>query len=193
MGTSTAREAWRLIGELVFSGEMTERMVRASAEAGVSPGHLKSMFHLEPGNGVPMRNLAEHWRCDASYVTSVADALEERGFARRLPHPSDRRIKMIALTEEGVAARERAYELLFEPPASLSALTPAELRQLRDLLRKIAEADPTLDRAHSSVFGGRHARSREHVGVQPPVGVRAYHDELDAADEPRPNSELSIT
>ncbi len=174
-----AREAWRLIGELIFGGEMTERMVRASAEAGISPGHLKSMFHLEPGNGVPMRDLAEHWRCDASYVTSVADALEDRGFARRLPHPSDRRIKMIALTEEGVAARERAYELLFEPPASMSALTPAEQRQLRDLLRKIADADPTLDRAHGSPFGARHVRSRDPGGMQSPVEVRAYHEELD--------------
>ncbi len=193
MATSAGREAWRLVYEVLFSGETAARMAKASAEAGLSPGHLKSMFHLEPGDGVPLRDLAEHWRCDASYVTSVADALEEAGFARRLPHPSDRRIKMLALTDEGLAARERAYELLFEPPSSMSALTPAEQRQLRDLLRKVADADPGIEHAHSSPFERGRARSRSHSGVQPPVEVRAHHDELDPADESRPNSELSIT
>jgi DNA-binding MarR family transcriptional regulator len=156
---SADREAWRLLYELVFRGETAQRLMSAATQLDLAPGHLKSMFHLEPGEGVPMRDLADVWKCDASYVTSVADALEERGYVRRLPHPSDRRIKMLALTEEGVAARDRAYEVIFEPPASFRALSPVEHRQLRDLLRKITDADPQLTRDRGGMVAATHARS----------------------------------
>ncbi|MDQ4004736.1 MAG: MarR family transcriptional regulator [Actinomycetota bacterium] len=97
-----------------------------------------------------MRELAEHWRCDASYVTSVTDQLEERGLVRRLPHATDRRIKMIVLTEEGATVRERAFQLLTAPPLPFDILTPSEQRQLRDLLRKVsAGARDTAPRAVS--------------------------------------------
>jgi DNA-binding MarR family transcriptional regulator len=119
-------------------------MAEASAAVGISPGLLKTLFHLEPGEGVPMRELVDYWRCDASYVTSLADALETRGLVERRPHPTDRRVKMIVLTPEGVAARQRALGILYQPPPSFGALTPAEQRQLRDLLRKVASADSQL-------------------------------------------------
>jgi DNA-binding MarR family transcriptional regulator len=150
VNTRAGREAWRTIFELIFDGEAHTRMTEASAAVGVSPGLLKTLFHLEPGEGLPMRDLADHWRCDASYVTNLADALEERGLTERRPHPTDRRVKMIALTEEGIAARKRAFEVLHEPPSSFSALTAAEQRQLRDLLRKVADADAELARGRAA-------------------------------------------
>jgi DNA-binding MarR family transcriptional regulator len=142
--TQAGKEAWRAMFEMIFSRRTQERMGEACAAAGVSRGLLKTLLHLEPGTGVPMRDLADHWGCDASYVTSMADALEERGLAERRPHPSDRRIKMIALTDEGRGARERAFALLYEPPPAFGALTGAEQRELRDLLRKVMAADPEL-------------------------------------------------
>jgi DNA-binding MarR family transcriptional regulator len=141
MSSTAGREAWRTIFRLLFDGEIHDRMGRACSAAGISPGMMKTLFRLQPGEAVPMRDLAGYWGCDASYVTSLVDALEERGLAERRPHPTDRRVKMIVLTEEGIAARERAFEVLYEPPASFSALTSAEQRQLRDLLRKVADAD----------------------------------------------------
>lgn len=153
MNTRAGREAWRTIFALLFDGQAHGRLSEASAAAGVSPGLLKLLFHLEPGEGIPMRDLADHWRCDASYVTSLTDALEERGLAARRPHPTDRRVKMIALTEKGAATRKVALELLHEPPPSFAALTAAEQRQLRDLLRKVADADPELTRSRMTAAG----------------------------------------
>ncbi len=147
MRTKAAREAWRTIFDLLFRGEAHNRFTDAAAAVGVSPGVLKSLFHLEPGQGIPMRDLADHWRCDASYVTSVTDVLEERGLARRWPHPTDRRVKMIVLTDAGAAARKRAFDLLYDPPAAFGALTVVEQRQLRDLLAKVASADTGLTSA----------------------------------------------
>jgi MarR family transcriptional regulator, organic hydroperoxide resistance regulator len=145
--------------ELIFSRHTQARMGEACAAAGVSRGLLKTLIHLEPGVGVPMRDLADHWGCDASYVTSMTDALEERGLAERLPHPSDRRIKMIALTDEGVLARNRAFDLLYDPPASFRALTGAEQRELRDLLRKVIAADPELAHDQATRHPGTRIRA----------------------------------
>jgi DNA-binding MarR family transcriptional regulator len=141
MSAKAAREAWRSILDLMVSPRAHSRMGRACAAVDVSPGVLKTLFHLQPGGEVAMRDLADYWGCDASYVTAMTDALEERGLVERRPHPKDRRIKMIALTPKGVRARERAAEVLYDPPASFAALTAAEQRQLRDLLRKLAAAE----------------------------------------------------
>jgi DNA-binding MarR family transcriptional regulator len=144
MDTAAGREAWRTIADLVFSGQVARRMHDVCSAVGVAPGVFKLLSKLEPGVGVPMRDLADRFGFDASYVTSLADALEEKGWAERRAHPTDRRVKMLAVTEEGEAAKRRAYDLLYEPPPSFGTLTAEEQRQLRDLLRKIVDADADL-------------------------------------------------
>jgi len=132
---------------LFMDGEAHDRVHRVCAELGLSPPLLKAFVHLgaDPDcTGVRMGDLADHWGCDASWVTNLADGLQERGLAERLPHPTDRRVKTIVLTAEGRARRERALELLSEPPSAFVALSAAEQRQLRDLLRKLTAADPKL-------------------------------------------------
>jgi DNA-binding MarR family transcriptional regulator len=147
--TQAGREAWRTIFDLMFTRTFQARMGKACSMVGVSPGVMKTLLHLQPGEGVPMRELGELWQCDASYVTSLADGLEERGLAERRPHPTDRRVKMLVLTQKGVTAREKAFELLHEVPRSIDVLTAAEQRELRDLVRKIADAE----------LGAEHARA----------------------------------
>lgn len=139
--TKAGREAWRTIYRVLFE-QGHDRLTEASAEIGISPGMLKTLLHLEPGVGVPMRDLAGHWKCDASYVTSLTDTLEERGLVERRPHPTDRRVKMIVLTHRGVTVRAVAFDRLSEPPPAFAVLTGGEQRQLRDLLRKVADGDP---------------------------------------------------
>ena len=58
------------------------------------------------------------------------------------PHPTDRRVKTLSLTDAGRAAHEQAHELLRAPPAPLLALSAAELRTLRDLMTKCWEQAP---------------------------------------------------
>jgi DNA-binding MarR family transcriptional regulator len=134
---SAAREAWQCVAELWFGDENHDRFHDACAAADVSPPQLKALLSMERGVAQPMRALAESWRCDASWVTGIVDGLEERGYAERRPHPTDRRVKVVEITALGEKARARALERLHEPPASLLALSPEELRLLRDLLRKV--------------------------------------------------------
>ena len=132
--------------DVLFSGQVHTRMQQACTTLGVPPGVLKLLMQLRPGVGVPMRELAEHFGFDASYLTGLADALEERGLVERRPHPTDRRVKMLVITDAGVDARDRAYQVIYDAPPSFGSLTAAEQRQLRDLLRKVVDADPDLAR-----------------------------------------------
>ncbi len=131
---------------LFMEGEAHDRVHRICGELGLSPPLLKAFVHLGTldDGGLRMSDLAETWGCDASYVTTLADGLQERGLAERRPHPTDRRVKTIVLTPEGRAKRERALELLSEPPSAFASLSRTEQRQLRDLLRKLVAADPEL-------------------------------------------------
>src|ERR1700752_4170254 len=76
-----------------------------SAGFGVAPSDLLALFKID--GALPMKDLAQRIGCDASFVTAVADALERRGLARREPAEHDRRVKMLVLTPEGIAAKER--------------------------------------------------------------------------------------
>jgi MarR family transcriptional regulator, organic hydroperoxide resistance regulator len=87
-----------------------------------------------------MSALADRLGIDASYVTAIADQLEERGLIERQPHPTDRRIKSLALTPEGRRLREQlAGELWTEVPI-LDSLTVAERQQLGAILTKSVDA-----------------------------------------------------
>jgi DNA-binding MarR family transcriptional regulator len=152
MSTQAARDAWSSMHALFMEGEAHDRVHRICAELDLSPPLLKAFVHLgaDPdGPGVRMGDLAGHWGCDASYVTAIVDGLEERGLAERRLHPTDRRVRTIVLTPEGRARRERALELLSQPPSAFEALTGAEQRQLRDLLGKLTAADPEIARANT--------------------------------------------
>ena len=136
---------------LFMEGEAHDRVHRICAELELSPPLLKAFVHLgtlDGDGGLRMSDLAETWGFDASYVTALADGLQERGLAERQPHPTDRRVKTIVLTAEGRAKRERALEMLAEPPSAFGSLSATEQRQLRDLLLKLTAADPELAPKH---------------------------------------------
>jgi DNA-binding MarR family transcriptional regulator len=138
--SAAAREAWRYVAELWFGDENHDRFHDACAAADVSPPQLKALLSMERGEPLPMRALAENWRCDASWVTGIVDGLEERGYAHRRVHPTDRRVKVVEITALGEKAKAKALERLHEPPPSMLALSAAEQVTLRDLLRKVCES-----------------------------------------------------
>lgn len=134
------RDAWRCFFQLVFCEASAERMHDACEAVGLTPGLMRALLSLRPGQPKPMKPLAAEWRCDASYVTSLVDGLEERGFAERRVSPHDRRAKVVVLTDAGQRAREELLAHLHQPPAFFSALTAQERRTLRDLLAKLVAA-----------------------------------------------------
>src|ERR1700722_1636871 len=77
-----------------------------ASEFDIAPHDLLAMFKLE--GVLSMKELAQHMGCDASFITSVADTLERRGFARREPSQRDRRGAKLLRTREGSAPKGRA-------------------------------------------------------------------------------------
>ena len=97
------------------------------------------LWHLDPANArVSMRHLASLLHCDPSNVTFLADRLEQRGLVQRHTNPSDRRVKLIALTPAG--ARLRSHLLRDATKSPLSRLSQEDQRRLRDLLAKTRSA-----------------------------------------------------
>ncbi len=136
---SPADEAWELITRLFL--EQKQRMSATAAELGLSMPVVMAFTRLDPADPRPMSELAGAMRCDASYITSIVDRLEERGYVERRPAAHDRRVKELAVTEAGAAARERAMAPLREAPRCFDALDEDDHRALRDLLRKALEAE----------------------------------------------------
>jgi len=136
--SSDATEAWRQMRELTHHPDVLRRTHELAEEIGLTPGITKALVHLSATHPTPMRDLAGALRCDNSYVTAVVDGLEERGMARRLPHPTDRRIKVIELTEQGAALATRVRAVLGEPPAAFARLSDEEAALLLELVRKVS-------------------------------------------------------
>ena len=132
-----AHEAQKLFFEIGM--ETRKRIVTRLSELGLTFPLAHALRLLEPGHPRPMSELAELLVCDASNVTALADRLESKGLATREPHPGDRRVKALALTEDGIELRERVLELMSEPPPPIAALPVADQRALRDILRRAVE------------------------------------------------------
>ncbi len=86
---------------------------------------------------MPMKDLAHCMDFDPSYVTLVADRLEELGLIEREPHPTDRRVKNLVLTAKGRRYQRTLPDKLWAGPNTFSTLTDTERSQLTDLLKKL--------------------------------------------------------
>ncbi len=135
-----ASEVWELLAGYLFSRRNMQ--MQALQELGLTPGHMKAMFELDPDVPVAMGALAETLVCDASSATWLVDRLEERGLVERRPHPRDRRVKTVVLTPEGAKTKALLIERLLDPPAELKALDRADLERLRDALQLLPAHAP---------------------------------------------------
>lgn len=116
-------------------GSQRPLMLDIQAEYGLKPPQFFALQALD--EPVPMSSVATILRCDRSAVTWITDRLEERGYVERRSDSRDRRVKLLALTEEGVRVREEIRRRLSVPPQALvSRLSRGEQKELRDLLRK---------------------------------------------------------
>jgi DNA-binding MarR family transcriptional regulator len=134
--TDPATEAWNLCMELF--GATRPRMLDIQAEYGLKPPQFFALQALD--EPVPMSSVANVLRCDRSAVTWITDRLEERGYVERRSDERDRRVKLLALTEEGKRVRDEIRRRMAVPPDPLARMSRADQRALRDLLKKALES-----------------------------------------------------
>ncbi len=133
------REAlWRLLRDDAFAS-LREDFTARVAECSLSLSQGKLIRELAKPQS--QRELARRLHYDPSNITALADSLEARGLIERRADASDRRFRLLALTAEGERLRATLEERLAQPPLFLDRLTPAEQKQLLQLLAKIFETE----------------------------------------------------
>lgn len=137
-------DAWQLLMGLVL--DQRWRWAEVSGELGISQAGLRALLAIDPDDPRPMRDLARNMNCDASYVTAMIDDLEHAGYAERRAGHTDRRVKIVALTDAGSAALRTAQDGLFAPPPQLSRLKVEQRHALAQLLREALIDSPVADR-----------------------------------------------
>ena len=105
---------------------------------GLAPHDLLAMFKLD--GPLAMKELAQRMGCDASFITTIADNLEKRGFINREPGQRDRRVKNLVLTCDGISAKEKLMAQLAAKMPWCYALDDEERRCFLALLRKMLAA-----------------------------------------------------
>jgi DNA-binding MarR family transcriptional regulator len=134
---SVATEAWQLIRQLWLAN--LPGFQALCTQHGLTKPQAGALLQLDPDRPVPMSGLAGLLMCDASNVTGIVDRLEDRGLVERQDAPRDRRVRMLALTAKGRRVRERISAQLGTPPPGVTALSAADQRALRDVLRRAVE------------------------------------------------------
>ncbi|MGF1431390.1 MarR family winged helix-turn-helix transcriptional regulator [Kitasatospora sp. LaBMicrA B282] len=108
----------------------------AAAARSLTGAQAKVLALLRRGP-MPMRQIAQTLSCEPSNITGIVDRLETRGFVTRQPDPQDRRVKLVAATEQGQAASAELRESLNFAREPLATLAPEERSTLRDLLHRM--------------------------------------------------------
>jgi len=131
-----AHEAWQAVYELF--ARYRPVMLAVQGKYGLRPPLVFTMQELD--EPVPMGHIAEKLACDNSQVTWITDRLEERGLVERQPDPTDRRVKLLALTDEGRRVLDEINTRLAEPAPEIAALSIGDQKALRDILRRAIDA-----------------------------------------------------
>jgi MarR family transcriptional regulator, organic hydroperoxide resistance regulator len=125
---------FELIGRIVGQAEQVAQTLH------IPSSFIKALHTLECP--MAMKELGKRMHCDPSFVTLVTDMLEKRGLAHREPGLTDRRVKNVVLTEDGLALKHKVEAEITERMPWNSALSEDERAQLLALIRKMLAAAP---------------------------------------------------
>jgi len=151
-GAASDREVWALMCDLVLDNE---RRREVSDAVGLSFGRLKAVRRVA-ARSMSMRELADELGIDPPNATVVVDDLESLGLAKRRPHPTDRRAKVVEATRKGKDIANRANQILTTPPPAIRALGAEDLLTLRRILRSVVTRELPPDRVGTEGTSGGH-------------------------------------
>jgi MarR family transcriptional regulator, organic hydroperoxide resistance regulator len=118
-----------------FFTKVIERSEALAEQHGLPPFAMKAIHRLD--GSVTMKELAARMHVDPSFVTMIADTLEKRGLARREPNATDRRLKNLVLTPEGIELKTRLERALLGEMPWCRALDANEKASYLSMTRKM--------------------------------------------------------
>ena len=149
----STRQALDALVQLLASMEALD--LRRFGDLGLTLSQLR-VLHLLRDHPTSCGHLAEHLGITASTATALIDRLVRRGLIERRPHPGDRRVTELALSEAGrslidAAAARKGGEVR----AAVEELTPSDREHLAELLDHLATR---IQSAEARVAGPAHDR-----------------------------------
>jgi DNA-binding MarR family transcriptional regulator len=130
----TAIGVWRDLRDLVL--DRNERRKEVAEALGMSFFRIKALRRIA-ASPAKLADLADDLLTDRPYITLVVDDLAKRGLVERTPHPTDRRAKIVRVTDAGAAAAAEAGRILDAPPPALRDLGAADLAALERITAKL--------------------------------------------------------
>jgi len=125
---------------LVLTADLLERRIAG----------LLQPFDLSPATGLVLSiladsatpvsptRIADRLIISRASVTSLLDSLEKRGFVKRQPHPSDRRMLSVELTDSGRQVANQFRPIVHQQQKVwLNALNEKEQEQLIQMLHRL--------------------------------------------------------
>ncbi|MCL4461443.1 MAG: MarR family transcriptional regulator [Nitrospirae bacterium] len=115
---------------------------RHAEKMGLTGGQFDVIATLGDTDGMCCRELSEKTLVTKGTLTGVLDRLEKKGLIFGTVSSSDRRIRIIRLTEKGETLFREVFpkQLLHLKPFFQRALTVGEMSTLRELLLKVRDS-----------------------------------------------------
>jgi DNA-binding MarR family transcriptional regulator len=114
---------------------------RALSDLRMSQAEAHVLAYLALAQHCSINDLHTSFGHKRSTLTSVLDRLEQRGWVRRAPHPTSRRLVMVHLTDDGRRAGERVSALLRELEDAVLARTgTGDVEAFLRVIKAIEEA-----------------------------------------------------
>jgi DNA-binding MarR family transcriptional regulator len=132
-------------GVTVLLTQLSRVVYRRTSEdlLGMRMKEFVILAHLREHAPIPQQELSEMLCIDANNLVLLLNELESKGFALRRRDPTDRRRHLVEITDDGLAAFEKA-ELGIESVEDvvLASLSDRERVALQDLLLKALDEAP---------------------------------------------------
>ena len=132
-----ADEVWRAMAAAVIDNR--DSWKRAVIEQSGLPFSRIRVLRRLARKPMTVKQVAEAATIDAPAATVAVNDLEERGLVLREIDPTNRRCKVVSLTDAGSEV-VRAIDAVDDPaPDALTALDDAKLKQLKAIIDKLAK------------------------------------------------------
>ncbi|HEX2577314.1 MAG TPA: MarR family transcriptional regulator [Aquihabitans sp.] len=95
------------------------------------------LLHFSKEGALPLGKMGDRLMLHQASVTNLVDRLEQQGYLRRVPHPTDRRTTLAELTAEGRAIVDDATQAVVAASIGVAELTDRDQRDLHRILKKL--------------------------------------------------------
>ena len=116
---------------------LARRFDNALKSLGLNNGQFSLMMALNRPQPAPMGPVAEVLAMDRTTLTAAVKVLERRGLVETLPHPDDRRSRLMRLTSEGTALLSQALPVWERVHGELDGELGPSMAPLRQTLATV--------------------------------------------------------